>query len=55
MGNIKNIFKVLVAVMVFSNFSWCLCAVEKSEEALMVRLSKIEVKKGFFRGIQSFS
>ena len=41
MVNIKNIFKVLIAVLVFSNFS--LYAVEKSEEALMVRLSKITV------------
>ena len=54
MGNIKNIFKVLVAVMVFSNFSWCLCAVEKPEEALMVRLSKIEVKEGFLEEYKAF-
>lgn len=43
MVNIKNIFKVLIAVLIFSNFSWGVYAVEKSEEALMVRLSKIGV------------
>ena len=52
MVNIKNIFKVLIAVLVFSNFS--LYAVEKSEEALMVRLSKIEVKDGFLDEYKAF-
>ena len=54
MVNIKNIFKVLIAVLVFSNFSWGVYAVEKSEEALMVRLSKIEVKDGFLDEYKAF-
>lgn len=54
MVNIKNIFKVLIAVLIFSNFSWGVYAVEKSEEALMVRLSKIEVKDGFLDEYKAF-
>ena len=54
MVKIKNIIKVLIAVLIFSNFSWGVYAVEKSEEALMVRLSKIEVKDGFLDEYKAF-